>query len=228
MARTHPGAYPGARPGTHGRATSPRAVALARLALAGIALYVAIDIALVFLRPGLSVLHSAESEYGSVGPWAWLMDLNFLIRCGLSLAAVGAILAASLPSRPLRAGLALIAVWAVCSGLLALLPADAAGAPATRTGAIHLLVALVAFAAVAAGTIVASPALGSQPPWRPTARLLGAIAWVALVPLALLLALGLGAHTLGAAVEKLFLALELLWLAVVCLAIALASAPARA
>jgi hypothetical protein len=60
-------------------------------ASAGIALYVAIDVALVFLRPRLSVLHNAESDYGSRGRWAWVMDLNFALRCALSLAAVQAL-----------------------------------------------------------------------------------------------------------------------------------------
>ena len=63
----------------------------ARLALAGVVLYAVIDTALVFLRPQFSILHNAESDYGSSGPWAWLMDLNFLLRCALSLAVVGAV-----------------------------------------------------------------------------------------------------------------------------------------
>lgn len=204
-----------------GQAATRRAVALARLALAGIVVYVAIDVALVFLRPDLSILHSAESEYGSVGPWSWLMDLNFLVRCGLSLAAVGAIAIAGRPGRPLRTGLALIVAWAICSGVLAFFPADAAGAPATRTGGIHLLTALVAFLAVATGAILASRELRFQAPWRSWAGLLVGTAWAALMPLVLVFALGIGARTLGAAAEKLFIGLVLLWLAVVSLAIAM-------
>jgi len=47
--------------------------------------YVAIDVALAFLRPGDSLLPNAESDYG-VGPWSWLMDVNFLVRCAATLA----------------------------------------------------------------------------------------------------------------------------------------------
>src|ERR1700722_12167850 len=64
---------------------------LAWLALAGVAAYAAIDVALAFLRPDYSLLYNAESDYGHGGPWAWLMDLNFLLRCALSLAAAGAL-----------------------------------------------------------------------------------------------------------------------------------------
>jgi hypothetical protein len=39
---------------------------------------VSIDVALVFLRPHFSVLHNAESDYGSRGPYACLMDLKCL------------------------------------------------------------------------------------------------------------------------------------------------------
>jgi hypothetical protein len=42
-----------------------------------------------FLRPRYSLLYNAESDYGR-GPWYWVMDLNFLLRCALSLAAAGA------------------------------------------------------------------------------------------------------------------------------------------
>jgi hypothetical protein len=36
-------------------------------AIAGVATYVAIDVALVFLRPHFSVLHNAESDYAARG-----------------------------------------------------------------------------------------------------------------------------------------------------------------
>lgn len=62
---------------------------LAWAGVAGVAVYVAIDVALAFLRPDYSLLHNAESDYG-VGPWSWLMDVNFLLRCLTTLAIVAA------------------------------------------------------------------------------------------------------------------------------------------
>ena len=86
------GAPPAARKSPSWRAfTSLGAGSLAPLVLVGILLYVAIDAALVFLRPQFSLLHSAESDYGSLGSWDWLMDLNFLLRGALSFATVRAI-----------------------------------------------------------------------------------------------------------------------------------------
>jgi len=52
--------------------------------LIGVVLYAAIDTALVFLRPEFSILRNAESDYGSRGAWAWLMDLKFVLRCLLA------------------------------------------------------------------------------------------------------------------------------------------------
>ena len=100
---------------------------IARTVLAAVVLYAAIDVALVFLRPQFSILHSAESDYGSAGPWSWLMDLNFLLRCGLSLGAVRAIMLTGKMSGGLRVALTLLIVWALASGLLAFFPDDPAG-----------------------------------------------------------------------------------------------------
>ena len=94
-------------------------------ALLGIVVYVALDVALVFLRPRFSVLHSAESDYGSAGAWAWVMDVNFVLRGLLSLAAAGALLLTL--GRRGRSGPILIGVWALASGLLAFFPDDPAG-----------------------------------------------------------------------------------------------------
>ena len=41
-----------------------RAKPLARLALAGVAVYVAMDVLLAFLGPESSLLYNAESDYG--------------------------------------------------------------------------------------------------------------------------------------------------------------------
>jgi len=205
---------------------TPRAVIAGRLALAGVVLYAVIDTALVFLRPQFSFLHNAESDYGSAGPWAWLMDLNFLLRCALSLAVVGAVSAAAARRRGLQAALGLLIVWALGSGLLAFFPDDPAGTPLRTSGAVHLALAFVAFVAVLVGTILGSIALRAQPRWRPVAIPMAILSWGALVPFLLLGRAGFGAHSLGGFYEKVFLGMELLWLAVVAARIAAGSAEA--
>lgn len=113
------------------------------ISVAGVVLYVAIDACMAVLRPDVSLLHDAESDYGN-GAWSWLMDLNFLIRAVSSIAAVLAIaplVSVSLRARvtnarPMsasrgigettgttaaRVGLGLIVAWTLASGLLAFL-----------------------------------------------------------------------------------------------------------
>ena len=99
--------------------TRPAAKTLALAAVAGVICYVAIDVVLKFLRPEYSLLHNAESDYGR-GPWFWVMDLNFLLRCALSLAIAVAISRSARMEGRLRAGQVLLVIWATCSGLLAL------------------------------------------------------------------------------------------------------------
>lgn len=173
---------------------------LAAFALLGIAVYVAVDVALVFLRPQFSVLHNAESDYGSHGAYAWVMDIDFLLRCAFSLAVV-----ALLPSR-LVVSRVLLAVWAIGSGLLAFFPDDPAGTPLTGAAKVHAALAVVVFVAVIVGTRFASRALGS---W-----LLVVLSWAAIVPIVLLVHAHIRVHSLGGLYEKIFLAVELAWLAI--------------
>lgn len=92
----------------------PGAVTLAGLAIAGILVFLALDVALVFLRPQFSVLHNTESDYGSAGPYGWVMDLNFLLRGAVSLAVVGALmLVGGVRSRRLSVAQAGLIVWAL-------------------------------------------------------------------------------------------------------------------
>jgi len=199
----------------------------ARLALTGVVLYVIIDTALVFLRPELSILHSAESDYGSSGSWAWLMDVNFLLRCALSLAAIGAVCVTAAQSRGLQVALGLLIVWALGSGLLAFFPDDPASTPLHTSGAVHLAVAFVAFLAVLVGTILGSIALRAQSRWRRVAIPMGILSWGAIVPLLLLGRVGFHPHSLGGLYEKIFIGMELLWLALAAGCIAQGSAETR-
>jgi hypothetical membrane protein len=194
------------------REGAARAEVLAWSALAGIVVYVLIDVLLKFLRPDYSLLYNAESDYGR-GPWFWVMDLNFLLRCALSLTAVAAIAASVRLDGKLRTGLTFLAIWAVCSGLLAFFADDVEGTPQHGSGIVHLILAFIAFTCVAVGTIVTSIALRATPAWRPIAPWLLA---VSIAGVAVFLLLGHAAghkHAPGGLYERIFLAIELLWLA---------------
>ncbi len=185
---------------------------LAWLALAGVAGYVAIDVLLAFLRPGYSLIHNAESDYGR-GPWFWVMDLNFLLRCALSLAAAAALQRAARPDGRVRGGLALLTAWAVCSGLLAFFADDLEGQPLTWSGIVHLVLAFIAFTCVAVGTILISAGLMADPAWRTAATALLAVS-VAGAAAFLLLGTASGhPHAPGGLYERIFLGIELLWIA---------------
>jgi hypothetical protein len=181
--------------------------------LLGILIYLALDVALVFLRPHLSVLHSAESDYGSAGAYAWVMDMNFVLRCLLSLSAIGALML-TVARKTLGVGPWLLAVWAICSGLLAFFPDDPVGSRIHGSGSVHLALAGVAFLCVIIGTLQTTRALRADRRFAPVRHALAATALLAVVALLLLGHAHLRPHSLGGLYEKLFLAFELAWFAV--------------
>jgi hypothetical protein len=191
---------------------------LARLVLAGVAVYVAIDILLAFLRPGYSLIYNAESDYGR-GPWFWVMDANFLLRCALSLAIVGALSQVLRPDGRTRGGLALLVTWAICSGLLAFFADDIEGTPQHGSGVVHLILAFIAFTAIAIGAILISASLMSDPAWRPAAPVLLAISIAAAIAYLLLGGALKHHHAPDGLYERIFLGLELLWIAIAAIAL---------
>jgi hypothetical membrane protein len=199
--------------------TPSRAKPLARLTLAGIAVYVAIDVLLAFLRPGYSLLYNAESDYGR-GPWYWVMDINFLLRCALSLAIAAALYRVARLDGRTRAGLALLVTWAVCSGLLAFFADDPEGTPQHGSGIVHVVLAVIAFTCITVGAILISASLMSDPAWRPAAPVLLAISIAGALAYLLLGSASKHHHSPGGLYERIFLGLELLWIAVAAIAIA--------
>jgi hypothetical membrane protein len=185
---------------------------LAWSALAGVVAYVAIDVLLAFLRPRYSLIYNAESDYGR-GPWYWVMDLNFLLRCALSLAIVGALARTARPDGPARAGRILLVIWAACSGLLAFIADDLEGQPVHLSGGVHLVLAFIAFPCVAVGTILISSSLWADPAWRSARTVLLCVS-VAGAAAFLLLGAAFGhKHAPGGLYERIFLGLELFWIA---------------
>lgn len=185
---------------------------LALLSVIGVLLYVVIDIILFFLRPDLPILTHAESDYGN-GPWSWLMDINFLLRCALSLAALLAFWSA-LPRTLLnRISLVLLGVWAIGSGILAFFPDDIEGTPPTIHGAIHLLAASIAFLCCLLATLLLTIVLARR--WRGQPVVIGLIlGWViAAVGQVLLIRRGFAPGSLAGLYERIFLGFELLWIA---------------
>lgn len=200
---------------------------LATVALVGAVLYVLVDVVLQLLPPHYSVISEAESNL-AVGPYGWIMNLNFLARGG-ALASFGP------RSRLRQTGLGLMLFAGVCSAALAFLPtdippSDAPGlAPTTALGAAHLVVA-------AAGFIAALIAFGALTWWLrgtalraafPAAVTLTGVAAAGLVSLGVSAVLAPGVIGLA---ERVCLAGVLGWVIVVSVAVrrrtSAASAPA--
>lgn len=186
---------------------------LAWLCLAGIALYVALDVLLFFLRPDLPILRRAESDYGN-GPWAWIMDANFLLRCAFSLAAAGALWAALPRSAISRVAIGLLALWAIASGALAFFADDYEGTLPTAHGKIHLLAAGIAFLSCLIATLLLTMVLARLWRTRATDAALVVIWLVAALGLFLLGRAGFRPGALDGLYERIFLGGELLWMGV--------------
>jgi hypothetical membrane protein len=202
----------GAVPDARAREGWLGARSLAWFALAGVIVYVGIDVLLRFLRPHFSLVYNAESDYGR-GPWSWVMDLNFLLRCAFSLAIVGALVRVTRPDARPRGGLALLVVWAVCSGLLAFFADDLEGQHIHGSGIVHLALAVIAFFCLAIGTVLISVSLRSEPAWHSAGTVLLTVSLAGAAAFLLLGAAFGHKHGPGGLFERIFLGLELLWIA---------------
>ena len=154
-------------------ATATR-TALATAAMVGVLVYVLVDAVLQFLPPHYDPIREAESNL-AVGPYGWIMNLNFLGRALTTLCALGAIRLVGPPSRLRTAGLILLALGGAASAALAFFATDVdvvAGsntAQYTSAGAIHLFIA-------GGGFIAALLAVVLLTAWLRRTRALGALA----------------------------------------------------
>jgi len=147
--------------------------------MVGALAYVLVDIVLQLLPPHYSPISEAESNL-AVGPFGWIMNLNFIGRAIASACAVLALAALGGRGALRRTGLVLFGFGGLCSALLAFFPTDIhpvgeTGLQAfTPTGTVHLAVATVGFVAALAGIAVLTG-------WLRRSRLLPAGRGVALV-----------------------------------------------
>jgi hypothetical membrane protein len=119
---------------------SARRVA-ASVAVVGVLVYVVIDIVLQFLPPHYSAISQAESDL-AVGPFGWIMSINFFGRGITSAALIVAIVSTGPRARLRTIGFTLLAVAGVCSALIAFFPTDiprqGGVAPSTIHGIVHV------------------------------------------------------------------------------------------
>jgi hypothetical membrane protein len=188
-----------------------------RTTIIGIAIYIVLDIVAQLLPPHYSPISQAESDLG-VGPYGWVMSVNFVVRGLLSLALVYGLYRAwpKTVATP-TVSFGLIGAWGVGAFILAVSPTDISG-PATIHGTVHLVTAFLAFFVVAVGELGVSYSLPDGPPWRsfrPYARTLAVLTAVALVVLFVGTGIPRVDHHLFGLLERVFIGLALLWMLVV-------------
>ncbi|MGA7923169.1 MAG: DUF998 domain-containing protein [Thermoplasmata archaeon] len=187
--------------------------------VAGVVLYAILDIIAQVLPPHYSAITQAESDL-AVGPYGWIMSINFVNRGAFSLlflvALAGWIRRNGSSLEPYRVGIALQGIWGVGALLLAAFPTDVPSTPVSWHGAIHLVVAILAFIGGCLGTLMLTLRLERQESLRTLRPYLLVIG--ALSVLFLLVDLGLPfvaprvADRVGGLTERLLLGSVLLWI----------------
>jgi len=187
-----------------------------------IVLYLVLDVIAQLLPPHYSPISQAESDL-AVGKYGLIMTINFLNRGILSLLFIFAFLRTlgvnKVAKLPFRDGARLLDVWAIGAFLLAIFPTDVPSTPVSWHGAIHLVVAIIAFIGGAFGTLAISLKIGRN-------RLFEGLKSIAL-PLSIIViifwAIEFGLPfvlqhlnaRIGGLTERLFLGFVLLWIGVV-------------
>jgi hypothetical protein len=187
-----------------------------RLALVLLLVYVVLDVVAQLLPPHYNPVSQAESDL-AVGPFGYVMTVNFVVRGILSLSFLFGLVGATTLGRRSPVGVALLGAWGLGAFVLAASPTDV-GTGTTLHGMIHLVTAALAFVAAAVGEVILSIRCGEEPRLaraRTTALLVSALAVLALLGLFYVQQRPrLVAEAFGL-VERVFLGLVLLWIAVV-------------
>jgi Protein of unknown function (DUF998) len=188
-------------------------------AKAGVILYLLLDVIAQILPPHYNPVSTAESDL-AVGPYGYIMTLNFVNRGLLSLAFLYAFVRAlrlrGTDTGKYRSGVFLLAIWTVGALLLAVFPTDVPATSVSWHGAIHLVVALFAFLGGALGVLRLSLRFGDDPALRAARRFALPLAGIAVLFLALLFGLPFViphlAARIGGLTERVLIGSILVWI----------------
>ena len=188
----------------------------------GLFLYVALDVIAQLLPPHYSPISQAESDL-AVGKFGFIMTINFLNRGVLSLLFIFAFLQtldlAGVARSRFRTGTCLLGAWTIGAILLAIFPTDVPPTPVSWHGAIHLVVAIVAFIGGAFGTLAISLKLRETQTFNGLKRIAIPLSVIVLVLWIIEFGLPFASPRLngriGGLTERLFLGSVLLWIGLV-------------
>jgi len=195
---------------------------LFRIVIGAIVLYVILDIIAQLLPPHYNPISQPESDL-AVGEYGFIMTFNFLNRGLLSLLFIFAFLRkmdrAGIPRAKFRTGTYLLGIWALGALLLAIFPTDVPPTPVSWHGAIHLVVAIVAFIGGAFGTLAISSNLKHFKVFKDLTQLAWPVSVIAVISWVVEFALPFVAPHLNARIggltERIFLGAVLLWIGLV-------------
>ncbi len=136
----------------------------ALISIIGTIVYVILDVVVQLLPPHYSPLREAESNL-AVGPYGYIMNLNFLIRGVFSFSVIMAIQVLARESSVRIRGTIFFGIWSAGSFLLGFFNTDVIKYSGNRMGLtfhgmIHLLLALAAFVCAPIGEILLSVSFG--------------------------------------------------------------------
>jgi uncharacterized protein DUF998 len=188
------------------------------LVIAGVVLYLLLDAVAQLLPPHYSPVRDPESDL-AVGPYGYIMTINFLNRGLLSIVFLHALgkfmsmpgeFASPDTARRFRTGRLALWVWGAGAILLAIFPTDVPATPVSWHGAIHLVVAILAFLGGSVGTVLLSLRFSETRTLRGAKGVALAISVLSVVSLFALL--GSSGSGIGGLTERLFLGVVLLWM----------------
>jgi hypothetical membrane protein len=221
--------------GARSSPTPPRGSVSRRLfwiVVAEVVLYVVLDVIAQLLPPHYSPVTQAESDL-AVGPYGFVMTINFVNRGVLSIVFLYALIRTVRDEvngwAPLRSGVAFFSIWAVGALLLAAFPTDVPNLPLSWHGALHLVVALVAFFGGAVGVFALADHFGESESLKRAKRF--AFPFSILVVLLFVVEIfgGFLVHRIsteyGGLTERLFLGSVLAWVLVVSVFMAVSPEP---
>jgi hypothetical protein len=188
--------------------------------LVGIILYLILDVVAQLLPPHYSPISQAESDL-AVGQFGYIMTINFLNRGILSLAFLFAFMGTIRLNREnitqYRSGIFLFGTWSIGALLLAFFSTDVPATPISWHGAIHLVVAILAFLTGAVGAFALSLKMSGNQTFRNMRRFALPIGGLAVIFCLLELLTPFFAPHLsanfGGLFERIFLGTMLAWMA---------------
>jgi hypothetical protein len=202
------------RPGKRQLSTRNTARTWFLIVIAEIVLYVVLDAIAQSLPPHYSPISVAESDL-AVGPYGYIMTINFLNRGVLSLLFLFALqrtmgFGSTGAVKLSRGSTMVFGVWAVGAILLAFFPTDVPATPVSWHGTVHLVVALLAFFGGAIGAVLLSLQMKKSEALRGASS--AALALAVISVLALLMMFVLTRSDIGGLTERIFLGSVLLWI----------------